>query len=340
MSLKTLLDPEVKARFLKASHANVVSHLKALENGLTRYSKNPSIVPPRTKALTPSGDAIHLFMPVVDDVYCGVKTLGYNEKSGLGFVGSINVLDPTNGLIRGVVDAKQVTGIRTALSSHIGLSHLSHKFDGIEKLNVTVFGSGLQAFWHSFVCAKLFSAKQVDLNIVHRSKKLDDRELCNACSNICSVNYVKIDSSDIGQLCRKSHVIFGTIPTSEPSIKEHFFRQVPEEIDSTSFTYISLIGSYQPHMHECDNALVSAFRDQNVKIIVDSAEHTLLESGELIDAHIEPSNLIEIGKLASTHDSCELEAKIGPKSITLCKIVGLAIMDIVTAKKLIEDDES
>ena len=122
MSLKTLLDPQVKTHFLNLSRAEVISHLQALQDGLTRYSENPTIVPPRTKVFTPRGDTMHMFMPVVDDVYCGVKTLGYNANSRVGFVGAINVLEPTTGLIQGVVDAKQVTGIRTALS--LSLIHI------------------------------------------------------------------------------------------------------------------------------------------------------------------------------------------------------------------------
>ncbi|CAG98812.1 uncharacterized protein KLLA0_F22968g [Kluyveromyces lactis] len=332
MSLKTLLDPQVKTHFLNLSRAEVISHLQALQDGLTRYSENPTIVPPRTKVFTPRGDTMHMFMPVVDDVYCGVKTLGYNANSRVGFVGAINVLEPTTGLIQGVVDAKQVTGIRTALSSHIGLYKVKHKFDNIAKLNVTVFGTGLQAFWHSFVCSKLFSEKEIELNVVYRSSLLDEADLLGSCNNVKNINYVKSDSEEVAGICNSSHVIFGTVPTSSPSIFKKFF----QESSDIPFTYIGLIGSYQPHMHECDTELVSLFQKEDAKIIVDSKEHTLLEAGELITAKVEPSQLIEIGQLESV-SSVKTEVLVGSRSITLSKIVGLAIMDIVTAKKIIED---
>ncbi|CDO96399.1 unnamed protein product [Kluyveromyces dobzhanskii CBS 2104] len=334
MSVKTLLDPQVKSHFLKLSQAEVVSHLLTVQDGLTKYSENPAIVPPRTKVFTPRGDTMHMFMPVVDDVYCGVKTLGFNASSGLGFVGAITVLDPHTGLPRGVVDAKQVTGIRTALSSHIGLYKVKDKFADISKLHVTVFGTGLQAFWHSFVCAKIFSDKEIQLNVVYRSNKLNDEELLQSCSNVKTVNYVKGNSDQVADLCNNSHVIFGTLPTTDPSIFKRFFK----ESTHISFTYIGLIGSYQPHMHECDVELVSLFQEQGAKIIVDSKEHSLLEAGELITPGVEPSELIEIGQLESASD-VKIEASIGSRSITLSKVVGLAIMDIVSAKKFVEDFE-
>ena len=62
----------------------------------------------------------------------------------------------------------------------------------------------------------------------------------------------------------------------------------------------------------------------------------MLEAGELITAKVEPSQLIEIGQLESV-SSVKTEVLVGSRSITLSKIVGLAIMDIVTAKKIIED---
>lgn len=91
-------------------------------------------------------------------------------------------------------------------------------------------------------------------------------------------------------------------------------------------------------MHECDKDLVDLFKfnDENVRILVDSREHTLLESGELIDSEINPNNVIEIGELDLIKDIVlDLHGKSSKRTITLCKIVGLAVMDVAFAKKFL-----
>lgn len=69
--------------------------------------------------------------------------------------------------------------------------------------------------------------------------------------------------------------------------------------------------------------------------MVDSKEHTLLEAGELIDSNVQPHQLQEIGLLEK--DKLQtIRCEMNNRTITLCKIVGLSIMDICVAKKLLE----
>lgn len=332
MSIRFLSNAEVKKHFLKLQSSELVSHIEALKQGLVKYSKNPAIVPPRTQVATPNGATGFLFMPVADNDYCGIKSLGYNPSSGLGFVGCINILSPESGALEGMVEAKELTGIRTALCTNIGLLQNIERLKDTELLKVTVFGAGLQAFWHVFVCAKLFHEKQVSINVIYRNNKLNDSLLTEWCPNVVEVNQVKSDDENVGELCSHSNVVYGTIPSTTPGIlAEYFEKQVP----GVGFTYVGLIGSYQPQMHECDDRLVSLFKTQDRKIIVDSKEHVLAEAGELIDSHVAKSQLVEIGTLEENSES--LDVTVGSRKLVLSKLVGLAIMDIVTAKRLLEE---
>lgn len=331
MATKYLSDEAVRSYFLQLPSSGFISHLQSLENGLIKYSSNPSIVPLRTKVATPNGKTIHFFMPVVDDEYCGVKTLGYNVSYGLGFVGSINVIDPETGLLKGVVDAKELTGIRTALTSNIGLYANQSHMKELSEVNVTVFGSGLQAFWHVLACAKIFPHINFKIVVVYRSNLLDIEDLRNHCKNIMDVVQIKNSDPRLADVCDDSHIIYGTVPSSSPGILKRYF----SENSPVKFTYISIIGSYQPHMHECDTDLISLFQQQGKKIIVDSKSDSLIESGELIDANVNESQLIEVGQLSS--ETQNLGVKIGSRTLILAKIVGLAIMDVATSKKLLEE---
>lgn len=340
MNNSIVKDDEVADYFINAKTEKLLSFLDELQVALTRYSKNPSIIPPRIAAEIPSGSTVHLYMPVIDDIYSGVKTLGYNSSSHMGFVGSVNVTDAESGTLFGTLEAKELTGVRTALVSCIGLYHQFDKFVNLPIINCTVFGTGLQAFWHILCCAQIFrgKCKEFKVSVLYRSSKMDlepfetifdaedtDMEI--------SFNQIQLSNSEkVESAVSKSHIIFSCIPSAVPNLHYEHLANIPTEI---SHTYISLIGSYRPYMHECDKKLINKFQEQGVPIIVDSKEHTLLEAGELIDAAVEPEQLIEIGQLDGTPLPL-MQCDENGRTITLCKIVGLAIMDICVAKKLLE----
>lgn len=335
-----ITDKEVSEFFLAADRGTHLAFLQELEFALQRYSANPSIIPPRIKAHTPSGSTVHLYMPVIDDVYSGVKTLGYNVNSNMGFVGSINVTDADSGALFGTLEAKQVTGIRTALASCIGLYHQLTKFENTPRINCTVFGAGLQAFWHIFIVIQLFKGHcdAFKVNILYRENPMDLEPLLKAvysqedAGEVVMEQFPLSDRANVQNCVSNSHVIFGCIPSETPNL---LFKDLAVPGTEVEHTYISLIGSYQPYMHECDAETIGRFQGRGTPIIVDSKEHTPLESGELCDSGVYREQLVEIGELAGTTVPT-LKCPNSRRSITLCKIVGLAIMDISLSKKLLE----
>lgn len=333
-------DAEVSTFFLNTANWKVSEFVDELHNALKRYSGNPSIIPPRIVGRIPSGEAGYLYMPVIDDVYSGVKTLGFNQKSNLGFVGSITVLQPSTGLLKGVCEAKQITAIRTALVSCVGLSNQLSRFRNETTINCTVFGTGLQAFWHIFCCLRLFHEKsnvsKFNVSILYRSSAMNlscfDDMLTSENIDVSFDQISLRDKVKLGLAIDKSQVIFSCVPSTEPHLNYDLLANSSCEV---LHTFISLIGSYKPFMHECDTKLVRAYKEQKVPILVDSKEHTLLEAGELIDAKIEEEGLIEIGKLCENSlESITLNEN--GRTVSLCKIVGLAIMDLCIAKKFMD----
>ena len=289
-------------------------------------------------------------MPVIDDFYSGMKSLTYNPNNKKGFVGTIMITDPNDGTLKGLLDAKEITGVRTAMMSCIAiLNHLSEYINtGDRSLNVTLFGTGLQAFWHVFILLRLYSpscldVKVVNINVLYRSNELDVTELKHYLEDFpCPINISQRNWDDTGVpiIVSTSNIIFGCTPTDRPHLfyKDLLFSSddMEGEIELDRKTYISLIGSYKPEMHECDGLLIQKFLYSDVKIIVDSKTHTLLEAGELISSGVKAEHLIELGQLdTSRYDSLPLLTTMENvhKKITLCKVVGLAILDIALAKK-------
>ncbi|CEP64591.1 uncharacterized protein LALA0_S12e02454g [Lachancea lanzarotensis] len=330
MKFKTLSNSQVRELLLGASRTQWTKYIGQLHTALKRYSQNPGIVPPRIVEPIPDGSTIHFVMPVLDDIYCGVKTMGYNAAAGTGFEGSVIVTDPKSGILKGVAEVKELTGVRTAMTSCIGLVRQLPLFG--QTVIVTVFGTGLQAFWHAYICSKLLEGKNITVNFAHRKTPMDTSLLQKWIAGL-TVNQIPLsDNTEISKAVSQSDIIFGCVPSTSPAI----LKKDLESPLGPSYTYISLIGSYKSHMHECDTALVEEFKAQDAKILVDSAEHTLAEAGELIDAQVVPEQLLELGKL---EDSTQVPTvQINEKrQVTLCKIVGLAVMDVSTAMSLLNE---
>ncbi|EJS43820.1 YGL159W [Saccharomyces arboricola H-6] len=359
MITSIVTDDEVRKFFLDCSSETIIESLNGLHESLRLYSQTHGILPNRMfKSLDENNkdsNISHIFMPVVSKDLSGIKILVNNNNKN--FQGAINLLEPETGKIVGCFEAKQITAIRTALVSCIGLykqlsdsqCELFRFEDGTCQL--TCFGTGLQAFWHIYVSIKLLLSgvvknplKLIEINILYHKNMMDLgclESLCKSLGNDLKISFhqYRLDDTRLRDngVVSGSDIIFGCLPTLEPNL---FLNQLINKDNSKEqkHTYISLIGSYKPTMHECDKELIDKFKssDTNARILVDSKEHTLLESGELIESKISPDELIEIGELDPVSDVIlDLNEKSCKRTITLCKIVGLAVMDVALAKKFL-----
>ncbi|AET38433.1 uncharacterized protein Ecym_2731 [Eremothecium cymbalariae DBVPG len=330
-------DDEVRKFFLGISSEGLKRQLDGLEHGLSKYSENPSIVPRRLLQRTSDGSTLHMYMPVVDTEYSGIKMLGYNENGGSGIIGCINVTDGRSGQLVGCVEAKELTGVRTALASCIVLRHQLDKLrtDGVE---ITMFGSGLQAFWHIFIVGKLLrgdnNKRDLKVNIIYRQHPLQLDVLAKEIDGTVFKQVLLSDQNAVDQALLSSDIIFCCTASLNPliSLKQLQIERIGS--NPVKHTYISLIGSYNSTMHECDQDLIKEFQHRDVKILVDSKEHTLIEAGELNLAKVQPNQVLEIGAFPGTGN---VFCPISPHTtITLCKIVGLGIMDICVSKNMLK----
>lgn len=337
---QSITDEQVLAKVLQADQSCVSRYANELLLALRRYSQNPGSIPRRIiRGLeTQELESSHIFMPVIDSIYTGIKTLGNDIKSrsSSGFLGSVSVLDPRTGKLEAIFEAKHLTAIRTAIVSNIPLRELN-LIENRPTIKLSVIGTGLQAFWHIMIFTKMFGGLRfqlLEIAVFYRSSEFSDdlkTSLEGSAKHMrinMTINYYPINEENISKIIGTSDVIFGCVPTTEPYMGLSDFECHGKH------TYISVIGSYKPEMHECRGDLIQEFKNQNAKIIVDSKEHTLSEAGELIDNGIRDENLIEIGEMDS-----KVNITISHKNhkITLCKLVGLAIMDIAIARVIAQE---
>lgn len=337
--MKVLSDAQVTAHLLSdVSRETLLSkYHPALVSALLLYEENPAVVPARTvqKSSTPNCDTTHLFMPCTAPHTVGFKVISggsANSAQGLGFQGCVVTLDEYTGTPRSIVNGKLLTAFRTALATSVPLSKIVAN-GKLSSPQVTVFGSGPQAFWHVMIACRLYPDQITRVNVVSRSydSALLMAEQLRAVLPSVNVEAFGSDSSEISEITRSSAIVFGCMPCTEPMIKLDFLNT-----DANFLQFVGLIGSYKPHMSELTSESMQLFKNSGCKVVVDSVDHCLAESGELIQNGFDRSNLVSITELGNTTGA----KVITPSGLVLSKVVGLLIMDIAMANLLNQDISS
>jgi len=268
-------------------------------------------------------------MPVSDTASTAVKVV--TVASG-GIQGVINVFSP-DGRIQGLLAAAEVTAFRTALASMT----LFVRCTSLSKENILVLGSGRQAEWHARLALLLYPNQIRRVTFVNRGRqRLDELErdvlgdLRQRYPSISFETFAKEGTADYEARLLKAlqacDVIFSCTPSTEPNFPYSALQSAPKQ------RFISLIGSYKPHMHEIDTeTLLSG----GGKIYVDSKSACMEESGELNTAKVTEDQLTEMGDLlGDLSPSQALEVPGGCNVIYKC--VGMGLMDLVVGKKLLD----
>ncbi|KAK6205385.1 uncharacterized protein RJT21DRAFT_15477 [Scheffersomyces amazonensis] len=341
--MKVISDKAVKKYLEKHLDCNTIleKFQPALLSGLAVYAANPEkIIPPRVVQLSnnANSDTTHLFMPCISPSEVGIKVISGgpgNNSKGLGFQGCMLILDEITGSARAIMNANTSTAFRTALASTLGLSKVIKYNESKILPELTVFGVGPQAYWHLKLTLIIYKESITSVNIMNRTLKNAEILATNLKSEFPSVQFNSYSYNDDDDLefvphIQNSSIIFGCTPSTNAVIKNSYINK-----DSRYPKFISLIGSYKPNMIELDlDFIKSEFKDTS--IIVDSKEHTLQEAGELIQADISESQLIDIVELYNL-ELKDASKYTSPSNVILQKIVGLSIMDLSIGKLIAED---
>lgn len=338
-NMKILGEQDINNLLLSLTRESLVQEYQPhLLNSLKKFQENPESIPPRTvqSSNTPESDCTHLFMPCIGNGELGLKVITggpTNSSTGKGFVGTILVLDELDGSLQGVVNARVVTPFRTALASSIAMVHMMESSSHLEVLpEITVVGSGLQAYWHVVLTLTLFPNKFQKVNIINRSLRGAEILKSDLAERFGHMRFAVLLYQDqthvplIKQRIQSSSIILGCSPTIEPIIKAEYLNPNPKVLK-----YINLIGSYKPHMLELNKDIIDSEFNDGTKIIVDSKVHTLHEAGELIQSQKGVDDLVEIVDLKGCEDRI-----ISSNGIVILKLVGLSVMDISIAKLLLD----
>ncbi|KAI0483865.1 UbiD family decarboxylase [Xylaria cf. heliscus] len=279
--------------------------------------------PPRTSSHSARTGATTLFMPATSPAGHGVKVVTLSSPHAnpslptIRPTGSLTLYTP-NGNPIGFLHAQTLTAFRTALAS----SCLLTKRATVRTL--TVFGAGLQAYWHIRLALMLRGTTIRTVNIINRQfsenakailrrfyavpAEVKEREgwdqvafsmLTPGYGEFARLQKEHMRAADVIYCCTPSteDLFEAGILTSHEGRKKgrlivavgsytRDMRELPREVLAQA-TRTHQHGHLHYHKHATEGGV----------IVVDTLTGALEEAGEIIDAGLEPKQLVEIGEL-------------------------------------------
>ncbi|KAI2469666.1 ornithine cyclodeaminase [Annulohypoxylon bovei var. microspora] len=330
MSLAVLSDEQIRYLLENLSHEEAEGFIKTLRNALHEYSTGTQSIadgvvhqPERSSVHSSTTGATTLFMPSYSALGHAVKVVTLSSPSAdstlpaIAPTGSITLYSP-QGPPLGFLNAKTLTAFRTALAS----SCLLTKRAVVRTL--TVFGSGLQAYWHIRLALMLRGDTIRQVYIINRRFSENARDTLKkiygipteikqregwdqAQFSLLTPGYGEYDRLQKEHL-RAADVIYCCTPSTEALFDASI---LTNHEGRRKGRLIVAVGSYTPQMHELPRELLLQATKAHVSghlhyhkhateggvIIVDTLDGALKEAGEIIDAGLEPKQLVELGEL-------------------------------------------
>ena len=219
------------------------------------------------------------------------------------------IVNEETGIIDGIIDASELTAIRTAAGSSVATKYLSKE----NSKKLVCFGSGAQAKWH--IRGMISVRPKIERVIIFSRNNENANSLCEELSKEFS-NLEFKSTKDGNEEIIDADIIITATNSSEPLFDG---KLLPKGV------HLNCVGSYTPKMQEVDENTI-----KKSKICVDDLESVLEEAGDIIipleKKIINQSQIIcDLGKLSFEKKSLR-ESK---DDITLFKSVGLSFQDIV-----------
>ncbi|KAH6690651.1 hypothetical protein F5X68DRAFT_203443 [Plectosphaerella plurivora] len=369
----TVLSDEQVAGLLENLTLDEYDALKTtIARALHSYSNNASTYddghqPERVAMKNHETGATTLFMPSCSPIAMGCKVVtlsaGTDTKPPIQPTGAVTLLSPL-GQPTGFIHARNLTAFRTALASSCLLSKRA------SVKTITAFGSGLQTYWHVRLALLSRGSSIKHVNIIARSFSENARTILRRFHAVPAAAKARegwaattfgVLTPGYGEYARLAReqvadadVVFCCVPSREPLFEADLLtshegrrkgrlvvavggaapgtRELPREL------LLQAVKREGSHLHFHKHA------PDGGAVVVDTIEGVLKDSGEIVEAGLKPSQLVELGELVELHRQSEGdESKKDKKLATwlsegtvIYKSVGLGLMDLAVGSHLIE----
>jgi ornithine cyclodeaminase/alanine dehydrogenase-like protein (mu-crystallin family) len=289
--------------------------IEAVDRAMRALSNGGADVPLRTVMQLPGGRNFFGVMPgyLADPRGLGAKMITIfpdNAKLGLSsHVGLVLLFDTEIGFPLAVMDAAEITAIRTAAASAVATRALARR----DASHLAILGTGEQAVTHLESISKVRSLRTV--RVWGRSIEKTERFAQEHGSRLS----LKIEVSKTAEEAVKGADIICTVTASrEPILNGAWIARG---------AHVNLVGSSRLNSREADDDVVAGSR-----FFVDSRTSARAEAGELkhaIDAGLVSDSHVlgEIGDVLSG----KVVGRTGNHDITVYKSLGVAAQDLAAA---------
>jgi len=275
-----------------------------------------TVLPPRLDVSLSTG--FLRVMPAALDDIMGVKVMALTKGRGTRYL--LLVYRQEDGSLEAILDAEQVTQLRTAATTFVA-GEILHP-GGVSQLGL--IGSGFEAAGH----LELFVSSWPIERVIVYSPSLERRTaFARRMSEQLSVQVEPVESVD--RVCSAVEVVILATKSTIPVVAGDSFMP--------GATVLS-IGSTRPDLRELDRRTLERTR----LLVVDDVEQVLRESGDIIDAlsggAIEEERIVDLGECAerlATDGRGVGEGEIG-RDLTTFKSVGAAIQDLALGRALVQ----
>lgn len=291
----------------------VADCIAVLEQAFVTLAQGDAVQPLRWPLWLPDRSGLLGMMPgyVGDDIgMMGIKTVsvmpGNHGTEYDSHQGTVMLFEKEHGVLRAIVDASEITAIRTAAASGVATKLLARP----DASDLAIVGSGVQARSH---LQAMLAVRTIDRVRVY-SPNPERRQAYAAWAK----HELGVDVEvmpDVESAVRNAEIICTTTSAREPVLLGEWL---------ALGTHINAVGSSVPHARELDTAAVVRSR-----LYVDWRESTVNESGDYLfplqEGAIDESHIAgELGEVLLG----QVEGRQSPDEITLFKSLGLAIEDI------------
>ncbi len=288
--------------------------IDVVEHAMQRASEGDAIMPLRHAISLPQNGKFG-WMPgyLGDPSVCGAKLVGVFEKNfDLGMHshnGVVVLFETENGRPFAIVDASEITAIRTAAASAMATRLLSRP----ESTCLAILGYGAQARQHlsAMLCVREFTQVRV-----WGRDPIKAKSFCDEHANDYDIS---IEAADTAHAAIDGADVICTV-TGSPVPILHGEWIVPGQ-------HINAVGTSFPGIRELDGPAVARSR-----LFVDLREGALAQAGEFQMARdeglIDDNHILgEIGEVSLGH----IKGRVTPDDVTLYKSLGLVVQDLAAA---------
>lgn len=317
-------------KVLIVSHEEVRQHLPmidcmtAMESALMLLDREEAFNPLRNVIWLPDKTGLMVLMPssLSDPAVMGLKAIsvfpGNSATEYDSHQGVVMLFEAQNGRLLALIDATEVTAIRTAAVSGVATRLLAREDAG----DLAILGAGTQARKHIEAMQAARNIRRVRVWSRNYDKTIEFAESVSKSHGLPIEAQASARDAVIG-----ADLICTTTAAVEPIV----------EVDWVApGAHINAVGACTPAARELDSATVVKSR-----LYVDSRESAINEAGDFVipkqkgligESHI----LGEIGELLNNKKNGRSTAE----DITLFKSLGLAVEDLAAANLLYRKLES